>query len=90
METCKQSLSFSVKQTERLKESVGVFKKANILFDYTKYCTSKSIMNFCTAFQENDLSLVRKPRTNKRQREERKTVGQNFMARYENVSQELY
>lgn len=103
MQTCKQSLSFSEKQTERLKESSeknildlhnqgqkSQRKKPNILFDYTKYCTSKSVKSFCKAFQDSGSGLTIEIEGAGRFRKERKTFGESLMSRYKKVSRDLY
>lgn len=45
MHSCEQSLSFSEKQTRQLRRCNNK-SKPNILFDYSKYSSIKSVNNF--------------------------------------------
>ncbi len=92
MQTCKQSLSFSEQQTEEMKNSIQKqkYKRPNILFDYSKYCSNKSLKNFHNAFLESRGSEVPKVQVQSRMKKERKTFNDNLMTRYKYFSREMY
>lgn len=92
MPTCKKSLQFSYQHNEKLKQSIGKYKKPNILFDYSKYYRNKSVWSLESVFSLSDMGMIAKLDLENRikKRKERNTHNEGLSRNMPYIPKQLY